>query len=298
LVRAFVQKFEEMGGKMRFSAEVKKINVVREGNQKIAKGITLADGSVLHADLVVSNADYANTYLKLIEPQYRFWQSDLIVKNRPQSMSLVVIYFGFKADGNEGQKLRHHNIILGPRYEELLRDIFGRKILPKDFSQYLHIPTLTDPSLAPPGHHAAYTLIPVPHNGSKLDWDLLGEPFVNKVLNFLDERGYLPGLMQRLVHKSFITPDYFEHTLNSYLGNAFGPEPILAQSAFFRPHNKSEDIANLYLVGAGVQPGAGTPSVMMSAKMTARLVAKDFGIVDEEVNCAKLIIDPKAEFTV
>ncbi len=281
LVRAFVQKFEELGGTMRYNAEVQKINVVREGSKKIAKGVTLADGSVLHADIVVSNADYAHTYLKLIEPQYRFWQSDFIVKKRPQSMSLVVIYFGFKADGTEGQKLRHHNIILGPRYEELLRDIFGRKVLAKDFSQYLHIPTLTDPSLAPPGHHAAYTLIPVPHNGSKLDWELLGEPFVNKVLHFLDERGYLPGLMQRLVHKSFITPDYFEHTLNSYLGNAFGPEPILAQSAFFRPHNKSEDIANLYLVGAGVQPGAGTPSVMMSAKMTARLVAKDFGIVDK-----------------
>jgi phytoene desaturase len=283
LVRAFVRKFEELGGRIRYNAEVRKINVVREGNKKVAKGITLADGSVMHADIVVSNADYAHTYLKLIEPQYRFWQSDFIVKKRPQSMSLVVIYFGFKADGTEDQKLRHHNIILGPRYEGLLRDIFGRKILSKDFSQYLHIPTLTDPSLAPPGHHAAYTLIPVPHNGSKLDWDLLGEPFVNKVLRFLDERGYLPGLMERLVHKSFITPDYFEHTLNSYLGNAFGPEPILAQSAFFRPHNRSEDISNLYLVGAGVQPGAGTPSVMMSAKMTARLIAQDFGIVDRPV---------------
>ncbi|MBO1436940.1 phytoene desaturase family protein [Meiothermus sp. CFH 77666] len=284
LVNAFVRRFEELGGTMRYNAEVRKINVVREGSKKIARGITLADGTVLHADIVVSNADYANTYLKLIEPQYRFWQSDLVVKNRPQSMSLVVIYFGFRADGTEGQKLRHHNIILGPRYEELLRDIFGRKVLARDFSQYLHIPTLTDPSLAPPGHHAAYTLIPVPHNGSKLDWDLLGEPFVNKVLRFLDERGYLPGLMERLVHKSFITPDYFEHTLNSYLGNAFGPEPILAQSAFFRPHNRSEDIANLYLVGAGVQPGAGTPSVMMSAKMTARLIAQDFGIVDRAVD--------------
>ncbi len=283
LVNAFVRKFEELGGTMRYNAEVRKINVAREGSKKIARGITLADGTVLHADIVVSNADYANTYMKLIEPQYRFWQSDLVVKNRPQSMSLVVIYFGFRADGTEGQKLRHHNIILGPRYEELLRDIFGRKVLAKDFSQYLHIPTLTDPSLAPPGQHAAYTLIPVPHNGSKLDWDLLGEPFVNKVLRFLDERGYLPGLMERLVHMSFITPDYFEHTLNSYLGNAFGPEPILAQSAFFRPHNKSEDITNLYMVGAGAQPGAGTPSVMMSAKMTARLIAQDFGIVDKAV---------------
>ncbi|RDI96416.1 phytoene desaturase [Meiothermus sp. QL-1] len=278
LVQAFVRKFEELGGQIRYSAEVKKINVVRQGLRKVATGVTLADGSVLESDLVVSNADYAHTYLKLIEPQYRFWNADWVVKRRRQSMSLVVIYFGFKADGSEKERLRHHNIILGPRYEGLLEDIFQRKVLARDFSQYLHIPTLTDPSLAPPGHHAAYTLVPVPHNGSGLDWSLLGEPFTQRVLAFLDERGYLPGLLKRLVHVSFITPDYFEHTLNSYLGNAFGPEPILTQSAFFRPHNKSEDIHNLYLVGAGVQPGAGTPSVMMSAKMTARLIARDFGL--------------------
>ncbi|MCS7194718.1 MAG: phytoene desaturase family protein [Meiothermus sp.] len=281
LVRALVQKFEELGGQIRYNAEVARINVARQGRRKVATGVTLKSGEVLGSDLVVSNADYAHTYLRLVEPQHRFWNADWLVKRRPQSMSLVVIYFGFKADGREGERLRHHNIILGPRYEGLLQDIFGRKVLAKDFSQYLHIPTLTDPSLAPPGHHAAYTLVPVPHNGSGLDWELLGEPFVDKVLRFLDERGYLPGLMERLVHKSFITPDYFEHTLNSYLGNAFGPEPILAQSAFFRPHNRSEDIQNLYLVGAGVQPGAGTPSVMMSAKMTARLIARDFGLLEE-----------------
>ena len=99
---------------------------------------------------------------------------DALVKFRKQSMSLMVIYFGYKkAEGDPD--LQHHNIILGPRYEELLTDIFERKILGPDFSQYLHIPTLTDPSLAPEGHHAAYTLIPVPNNQSDLDWSKIGE---------------------------------------------------------------------------------------------------------------------------
>ncbi len=282
LVQGFVKKFEELGGVIRYNSEVKKINVVGSRGwlrkDKLATGITLKDGTILNAELVTSNADYANTYLKLVEPKYRKINSNPKVKLMRQSMSLVVIYFGFKADGNEDTKLRHHNIILGPRYEELLENIFETKVLSKDFSQYLHIPTLTDPSLAPPGHHAAYTLIPVPHNGSKLDWDLLGEPFVNKVLEFLDKRGYLPNLTNRLVHKSFVTPDYFENNLNSYLGNGFGVEPRLIHSAFFRPHNRSEDVKNLYLVGQGTQPGGGTPSVMMSAKMTARVIAKDFSI--------------------
>jgi len=290
LVNGFVRKFEELGGTMRYNSEVARIHVTDERGQeprgafgqKFARGVTLSDGTRLNADIVVSNGDYVNTYKNLIDPKYRIVNSDARVKRVKESMSLVVIYFGFRADGLT-LDLRHHNIILGPRYEGLLDDIFERKVLADDFSQYLHIPTLTDPSLAPPGHHAAYTLIPVPNKASGLDWSKRGEPFVDKVLAFLDERGYIPGLCERLVHKSFITPDYFERTLNSWLGNGFGLEPVLMQSAFFRPHNRSEDIKNLYLVGANVQPGGGTPSVMMSAKMTARLIAQDFGIPREVI---------------
>jgi phytoene desaturase len=280
-----VQKFEDLGGTLCCNSEVKRILITdpkggeasRYG-RRVARGVELADGNVMEADIVVSNGDYAWTYMNLIDPKYRLFNSDSRLKRTRQSMSLVVIYFGFRA-GDEPLDLRHHNIILGPRYEGLLQDIFDRKVLSADFSQYLHIPTLTDPSLAPAGHHAAYTLIPVPNKsgaGATLDWSKEGPKLVDTVLRFLDERGYIPGLCDRIVYKSFITPDYFEKGLNSFVGNAFGPEPVLTQSAFFRPHNKSEDIENLYIVGAGAQPGGGTPSVMMSAKMTARIIAEDF----------------------
>ena len=283
LVQGFVRKFEELGGVVRLNAEVDRIDVVGKGRGRRATGVTLASGEHLRADLVVSNGDYAHTYLNLVDREHRRINRDALVKVRKQSMSLFVIYFGYER--REGDPdLQHHNIILGPRYEELLTDIFDRKVLADDFSQYLHIPTLTDPSLAPEGHHAAYTLIPVPNNQSGLDWSEIGDGFADKVLTFLDERGYIPDLKDRIVYQSYVTPDYFEGTLNSYAGNGFGVEPVLIQSAFFRPHNRSEDIKNLYLVGQGTQPGGGTPSVMMSAKMTAREVAADFGVPDEIVN--------------
>ena len=277
LVQGMVRKFKELGGIMRYSSPVKSIDCEPGGFMKKprATGVTLQDGEVLSADLVVSNADYAHTYMNLIDSKHRRWNPDWRVKSMQYSMSLLVVYFGFRKT-EEPLDLRHHNIILGPRYEELLTDIFKRKILAEDFSQYLHIPTLTDPTLAPEGHHAAYTLIPVPHNGSQIDWEVEGPRLTERVLTFLDEEGYIPGLMDNLVHQEFVTPNYFQNTLNSHLGNGFGLEPRLTQSAFFRPHNRSEDIEGLYLVGASTQPGAGTPSVMMSAKMTARVVAEDF----------------------
>ena len=242
-----------------------------------------ASGEKIAADVVVSNADYATTYLKLVDKAHRRINRDALVKFRKQSMSLMVIYFGYECRDNDPD-LRHHNIILGPRYEALLDEIFEQKVMSPDFSQYLHIPTLTDPSMAPAGHHAAYTLIPVPNNASGIDWDVEGPKLSARVLRFLEERGYIPDLAARLKHMSFITPDYFAETLGSYLGNGFGVEPVLTQTAFFRPHNKSEDVHNLYLVGQGTQPGGGTPSVMMSAKMTAREIARDLCVDASIVN--------------
>lgn len=283
LVNALVRKYKDLGGDIRFGCDVERINVEKLNGKSTATGITLSDGSVLNADVVVSNSDYANTYLKLVDPRHRRLNRDSVVKFRKQSMSLVVIYFGFTADENDPD-LQHHNIILSPRYEELLTDIFDRKILADDFSQYLHIPTVTDPGLAPPGHHAAYTLTPVPNNLSNLDWSEIGDAFTDKVIGHLEERGYIPNLRQRIVYQHYVTPDYFEGTLNAYVGNGFGVEPVMVQSAYFRPHNRSEDVRNLYLVGQGTQPGGGTPSVMMSAKMTARIIARDYNLTDEVVN--------------
>jgi phytoene desaturase len=195
------------------------------------------------------------------------------MKNLHYSMSLFVMYFG---TDKKYEDLAHHEIIMGPRYKELVTDIFKKKHLADDFSLYLHRPSATDPSLAPEGHDCWYVLSPVPHLASGTDWSKKGPEYRDRIVKYLEER-YMPDLSKHIVSEHYVTPTYFRDTLNSHLGNAFGVEPILTQSAWFRPHNLSEDISNLYIVGAGTHPGAGLPGVMSSGKIVAEMISSPIG---------------------
>lgn len=266
LVNAFVRLIEEQGGEIRLNTEVEEI-LVHNGK---AKGVRLKNGETLHADVVVSNADVAFTYKNLINPEFRKKYTDRKIERTKYSMSLFVIYFGTKKRYND-TNLAHHNIILGPRYKALLEDIFHKKIVAEDFSLYLHMPTLTDPSIAPEGHEGFYVLSPVPHLDSGTDWEEFAPKYRDAIMNFLEEN-YLPDLKENLVAEHYIDPIYFEDTLNSFKGSAFSVEPILTQSAWFRPHNKSEDVEDLYFVGAGTHPGAGLPGVLSSSIIAQNLI--------------------------
>ena len=266
IVNAFGRLFEELGGQVHCEAEVDEI-LVQNGK---ATGIRLADGSEHKADTVVSNADVAWTYLNLVAPQFRKKNTDRRIKRLKYSMSLFVIYFGTRRRYND-TGLAHHNIIFSEHYKELLREIFANKGLPEDFSLYLHMPTKTDPSLAPEGHETFYVLSPVPHLDADIDWTQQAKPYRDAIMRFLEQH-YLPDLQENIVVEHYIDPLYFQNTLNSYLGSAFSVQPTLLQSAWFRPHNQSEDIDNLYFVGAGTHPGAGLPGVLSSAKIVDELI--------------------------
>jgi phytoene desaturase len=264
IVTGLVRLLGEVGVELRLRAPVERIEVVTGR----AKGVSLADGTFLGADLVVSNADPAMVYTKLLDPSVRRKHSDASVARKRYSMSLFVAYFGTKKTYPD---LAHHSILLGPRYRALLTDIFDRKKLAEDFSLYLHAPTRTDPSLAPPGSESFYVLSPVPNQQSGIDWASEGPRYMDRILDALDAH-HLPGLRENLVTQLFVDPRYFETELRSYLGAAFGPEPTLRQSAYFRFHNASEDVEGLYFVGAGVHPGAGLPGVLSSAKVLERVI--------------------------
>ena len=263
LVSAMGNLFQQLGGQIRLSTPVRRI-VVAAGR---ATGVQ-TDAEWIDADAVVSNADIANTYRKMLPDLIRPKYTDRRLARMSYSMSLFVIYFGTR---RQYPDVRHHTIILSERYRELLHQIFNTKDLPEDFSLYLHRPTHTDATMAPPGCDCFYALIPVPNQASGIDWAKQAVPFRNRVMRFLEDK-YLPGLENNLVTERVFTPADFETTLDSYRGAGFSFEPIFRQSAWFRPHNESEDVKNLFFVGAGTHPGAGVPGVLSSAKIAEKLI--------------------------
>jgi phytoene desaturase len=266
VVDGLLALFAEMGGKLLLNSRAAEI--VIDGKAQV-QGVRLTNGQMLAAQVVVANGDVANTYRKLVPSRFRRKWTDRKLARQRYSMGLFVIYFG---TNRTYPNLAHHTIILTERYQELLADIFSRKQLARDFSLYLHAPTRTDPSLAPPGGECFYVLSPVPNLRGQTDWAREKERYADAILESLEQPHLCPDLRRHIVTRRIFTPLDFETDLDAYAGSAFQFEPILTQSAWFRPHNVSEDVHGLYLVGAGTHPGAGVPGVLSSAKLLDRVI--------------------------
>ena len=251
------------------------INVIKEKEVKDfiidrdkINGVILDDKRIILADNVVCNADPPAIYEKLINKK----KTNLIFKwkkNRMEySMGLFVYYFGTKI---KYDKVEHHTIKFGNKYQEHLDDIFNKKKLNEDISYYLHRPSATDSSMSPKGKDCFYVLVPVPNNQSGIDWSTEGERMKNLVINKM-QKDLLPDLKENIVDDFYLTPDYFEKELNTKFGSGFSIQPKFSQSAYFRFHNKSEIFKGLYFVGAGTHPGAGVPGVLSSAKVLDKIL--------------------------
>lgn len=272
LIQALVNVFEELGGTLHLNTPVTEVVVIHESG-RFRHRIYSDARPHLEVDAVVSNADIHHTYAHLYRSEIAARRTQRRLERSQWSMSLFVLYFG--TDRN--YDIAHHTVLFGPRYKGLLNDIFHGAALPDDFSLYLHAPTVTDPSLAPPGCGTYYVLSPVPHLGNApLDWDRIGPVYAERILIYLERE--MPDLRKHVVTQRWMTPTDFRSELNAYQGAAFSLAPTLTQSAWFRPHNRDPEIPGLYIVGAGTHPGAGVPGVVNSATATTRLVLSDLGV--------------------
>lgn len=265
LVEAMEKLFCSLGGELRCGAPVAEILL----KNRRAIGVRLQDETIISADTIVCNSDVAQTYLHLL-PEYhrpRLWT--MRVKGYRYSMSCFLLYLGLK---RQYPQLRHHTVIMPQQYRRLISAIFDGQGLPADLALYLHTPTRTDPTLAPPDCESLYVLAPVPNLAHGIDWTREARAFRERIISFLEKEVGLEGLAENIVVEHQFTPLDFSSELRSHLGAAFSIEPTLTQSAYFRPHNRSSTIDGLYFVGAGTHPGAGIPGVLLSADLTSRLV--------------------------
>lgn len=265
IIQALEKLMREEGIEIQSGRTVQKIEV--EGRR--ATGVRLEDGRTIEAQTLVSNADPLHLYRDLLSPAEHSRLFRLKQKRMQTSMGLYVLFFG---TNRRYPKVAHHTIWFGERYKELIHEIFHGSQLPKDFSLYLHRPTATDPSFAPAGCDSFYVLAPVPNLQANIDWEQEGPRLRDRIVDALD-RTLLPGLTEHIRSDFFMTPENFKTDYLSNLGSGFSVSPIFTQSAWFRFHNRSEVLDNLYLVGAGTHPGAGVPGVLCSAKVLDRIPA-------------------------
>jgi phytoene desaturase len=269
IARAMGRAVEDQGGVIRQGAEVDEI-LLKDGR---ARGVRLSSGEIVTADIVVSNADAGHTYDHLLRNHKKRRWTPARLRRARWSMGLFVWYFGTKGTAEMWRDAGHHTILNGPRYKGLVRDIFRTGKLAQDMSLYVHRPSVTDPTVAPEGDDTFYALSPVPHLGhaNPVDWQAEAEPYRQKVQKVLEEQ-LLPGLGDHLTASEVFTPETFRDRYLSPHGTGFSIEPRILQSAWFRPHNVSEEAQGLYLVGAGTHPGAGLPGVISSAEVLDKLV--------------------------
>ena len=274
LVDALARRFQALGGEILTGTPVAEI-IVTDGR---TSGVRLAGGRVLSAATVVANSDVATTYRTLLPASVRRTLQARRLPHLRYSMSCFLLYLGLD---HQYEQLLHHTIVMPADYQGHLRAIFDGQGLPDDLALYLHAPTKTDPSLAPAGGESLYVLAPVPHLGHGIDWEQEGDAFRDRIIRFLEEKVGLAGLAGHIVSEHRYTPLDFQDDLGSWLGAAFSIEPTLTQSAYFRPHNRSE-VPGLYFVGAGTHPGAGLPGVLLSASITSELIREDVPLRPEE----------------
>ena len=264
IIEALETLMKEEGVEIHKNSEIEEI-IIKE---KKVTGIK-CKGQIHNCNFLICNSDPPNVYNNLIKNKkdYNFL-FNLKLKRMNYSMGLFVYYFGTKKQYNN---VAHHTICFGKSYKDHLNKIFSKKILSEDISFYLHRPSATDTSMAPPNHDAFYVLVPVPNNLSKINWKIEGKKFKNLVIKKMNDT-ILPGLKENIVEDFYLTPDYFEHELSTLHGSGFSIQPKFTQSAYFRFHNQSEIFKNLYFVGAGTHPGAGVPGVLSSAKVLDKIL--------------------------
>jgi phytoene desaturase len=207
---------------------------------------------------------------KLFQPGKIKKYSSTKLQKKKFSCSTFMLYLGV----DKKYVAPHHNIVFAEDYRKNISDIQEGR-LSEDSSFYVQNASVTDDTLAPNGKSTIYLLVPVPNNRSNIDWNEKAESFKETLLTNVEERTPLKDLRDHIEIEKMITPKQWEQDYNVYIGSTFNLAHNLSQMLYFRPHNRFEELKNLYLVGGGTHPGSGLPTIYISGIVTAGLISKN-----------------------
>jgi phytoene desaturase len=264
---AMSRVFKEHGGKLHLNAKVERI-INEDGT---AKGVVLAGGVEVRADVVIINADFAYAMANLTEDRLAKYTRARIDKMR-YSCSTFMLYLGV----DKVYDIPHHNIFFADDYRQNIEDIFHTGKLTDNMSFYIQNASRTDPTLAPKGHSAIYVLAPVANVSFGVDWAVEKDRYAEKLLAAIEARTELKDLSAHIKVKKVIAPDDWQNSYNVYKGATFNLSHNLGQMLYFRPHNKFESLENCYLVGGGTHPGSGLPTIYESGRLSSEMIINKY----------------------
>lgn len=222
------------------------------------------------SDLVINSSDMHFFETKVLPEKYQSYPQSYWNK-AVMSPSAFNIYLGLDT---QIPNIEHHNLFFSETWDEHFKEVYENPTWPDTPSYYFHVPSKSDPKVAPKDGETVFILVPVAP-GLKDD-EKSREEFAEKVLD------HFSNLVKMDVRKHIKVKQLFSHSnyekiYNAYKGSAFGLAHTLFQTAIFRPLNRSKKIKNLYYVGQYTNPGVGMPIALLSAEIVRRMVNKDFG---------------------
>jgi len=266
---AMAKVCREYGVDIRLNSPVKQL--VLEGRD--VRGAELESGEKILGDEIVLNADFGYAAKNLVPPGVLKKYTPAKVDGKEFSCSTFMLYLGV----DKTYDLPHHTIFFSKDYRKNIEDVFQRKVLSEENSFYVRNASVTDTSLAPPGHSALYVLVPVPNLSANVDWAKEKKAFRDKLIEAMETRAGLTDLRQHIREEIIIAPDDWQ-AQNIHLGATFNLAHKLSQMLYFRPRNKFEELGNCYLVGGGTHPGSGLPTIYESGRIAANLISRAHGV--------------------
>lgn len=267
---AFTKLAKEHGANIHTSTGVKKVLI----ENRAVTGVELENGEKVECDELILNADFAQAARFLFPERILKKYTPKKLDEMQYSCSTFMIHLGLDIL----YPLEHHTIIFANEYRKNVEDVFERHHISEDFSFYVRNASVSDPTLAPPGHSSIYVLVPVPNLDGNVDWKTKRDEYEKLVLKRMADELGLKDLEKHIRVKKVIDPNDWATGLDIYKGATFNLSHNYGQLAFWRPRNKFEEVDRCYLVGGGTHPGSGLPTILESARISSNMISNKYDV--------------------